>query len=56
MPAPLVSDALWLIIEPLLPVEVAKPRGGRPRVGSRMALSCILFVLRTGIPWERLPQ
>jgi transposase len=56
MPAPLVSDALWLIIEPLLPVEAAKPKGGRPRVGSRMALTGILFVLRTGIPWEMLPQ
>ena len=56
MPAPLVSDALWLIIEPLLPVEAAKPKGGRPRVGSRMALAGILFVLRTGIPGEMLPQ
>jgi transposase len=56
MPAPLVSDALWLIIEPLLPAEPAKLKGGRPRVGSRMALTGILFVLRTGIPWEMLPQ
>lgn len=30
MPAPLVSDALWLIIEPmLLLVEAAKPKGAR---------------------------
>jgi transposase len=56
MPVPLVSDALWSIIEPLLPVEAAKLKGGRPCVGSRMALTGILFVLRTGIPWEMLPQ
>ncbi len=56
MPSPLVSDTLWMIIEPLLPTEAAKPKGGRPRVNSRMALTGILFVLRTGIPWEMLPQ
>ena len=56
MPAPLVSDALWSLVSPLLPVEPAKPKGGRPRIDDRAALSGILFVLRTGIPWEMLPQ
>ena len=56
MPAPLVSDALWSMVAPLLPVEPAKPKGGRPRVDDRAALTGILFVLRTGIPWEMLPQ
>jgi transposase len=51
----LVSDELWSVIEPLLPVEPAKPKGGRPRVADRAALTGILFVLRTGIPWEYLP-
>jgi transposase len=55
MAAPLVSDSLWLIIEPLLPPMIPKPKGGRPRVPPRAALSGILFVLRTGIPWEMLP-
>lgn len=53
---PLLSDALWERIAPLLPPERAKPKGGRPRVADRAALTGILFVLRSGIPWEMLPQ
>jgi len=52
----LVSDELWSIVEPLLPAEPPKPKGGRPRVSDRAALTGILFVLRSGIPWEMLPQ
>ena len=52
----LVSDELWEVIEPLLPPEPPKPKGGRPRVPDRAALTGILFVLRSGIPWEMLPQ
>lgn len=55
MASPLVSDALWALIEPLLPPEPPKPKGGRPRLDNRAALTGILFVLRTGIPWELLP-
>ncbi len=56
MSQPLVSDALWAVIEPLLPPEPLKLKGGRPRVPDRAALTGILFVLRSGIPWEMLPQ
>ena len=52
----LVSDELWEIIEPLLPLEPPKPEGGRPRVDDRAALTGIVFVLKSGIPWEMLPQ
>src|SRR5688500_9371993 len=52
----LVTDELWTIIEPLLPKEPAKPQGGRPRVPDRAALTGIIFVLRTGLPWEYLPR
>ena len=55
MASPLVSDALWSIIGPLLPVAPSRPQGGRPRVADRAALTGILFVLRTGIQWEMLP-
>ena len=52
----LVSDELWNTIEPLLPDEPPKPKGGRPRVDDRAALAGIIFVLKSGIPWEMLPQ
>src|ERR1051325_545268 len=56
MAKPLVSDALWEAIAPLLPPEPPKPKGGRPRVPDRAALTGIIFVLKTGLPWEYLPQ
>src|SRR5260221_711190 len=57
MSKPLVSDELWAIIAPLLPPEGPRPRGGRPRgICDRAALAGILFVLKSGIPWEMLPQ
>jgi transposase len=56
MSKPLVPDDLWAIVEPLLPLEPPKPTGGRPRVPDRAALTGIIFVLKSGIPWEMLPQ
>jgi transposase len=55
MAKPLVSDALWALVAPLLPPEPPKPKGGRPRVPDRAALTGIIFVLKSGIPWEMLP-
>jgi len=52
----LVPDELWEAIEPLLPPEPPKPKGGRPRIDDRAALAGIVFVLKSGIPWEMLPQ
>src|SRR3712207_5881939 len=56
MAKPILDDALWEVIAPLLPPEPPKPKGGRPRIDDRAALTGILFVLRSGIPWELLPQ
>ena len=56
MGKPLVSEGLWKEIAPLLPPEPSKTKGGRPRIPNRQCLSGILFVLRSGIPWEMLPQ
>ena len=56
MAKPLVPDDLWEIIEPLLPPPKPRPKGGRPPVPNRKALAGILFVLKTGIGWEDLPQ
>jgi transposase len=58
MARPLVSDELWELLQPLLPPP--KPRRpdhpGRKPVDDRKTLTGILFVLRSGIPWELLPQ
>jgi transposase len=56
MAKPIVSDELWGLVEPLLPEEPPKPKGGRPRISDRACLTGILFVLITGLPWEYLPQ
>lgn len=56
MAQPLVSDELWSVIEPLLPKHELHPEGGRPPVDDRRALTGIVFVLKSGIPWEMLPQ
>jgi transposase len=58
MARPLVPDELWEIVEPLLP----KPKRrrfrypGRKPVDRRKALTGIVFVLKTGIPWEDVPS
>ena len=52
----LVSDELWALVAPLLPPPRPRPKGGRPPVDDRKALTGILFVLKSGIPWEMLPQ
>lgn len=52
----LIDDDLWNFVEPLLPRWTPSPKGGRPPVSNRVALTGIVFVLRTGIPWEDFPQ
>src|SRR5438445_13884307 len=56
MSTPLLPDALWKLTRPMLPSAPRRPKGGRPRLPDRACLSGILFVLRSGIPWEMLPQ
>lgn len=51
-----ISAPLFKKIEPLLPTFTPSAKGGRPRVSDEMAFNGILFVLRTGIPWEELSQ
>jgi transposase len=52
----LVPDIFWDLIESLLPLPKPKPKGGRPRVSDRACLRGVVFVLRSGIPWEMLPK
>lgn len=50
-----VTDELWNEVQPLLPKQPPKPKGGRPRNDDRKSLVGIIFVLRTGCAWEDLP-
>jgi transposase len=52
----LLPDDIWSLIEAHLPAHSRSPKGGRPRINDRAALTGILFVLKTGIPWEYLPR
>jgi transposase len=56
MTKPLVSDELWAVVEPLLPPTRPSGTRGHPPVANRVALTGIVFVLKTGIPWEYFPQ
>lgn len=58
MAKPILDERVWGFVEPLLPA--AKPRRrrfpGRKPLDNRATLTGILFVLKTGIPWEHLPR
>ena len=53
-----ISDALWAVLQPVLPVHVNKHRfgGGRPRKPDRVCADAIFYVLRTGCQWKALDQ
>ena len=53
-----ISDALWAVLEPLLPPHPNTHRfgGGRPRVPDRRCADAIFYVLRTGCQWQALDQ
>ena len=53
-----VSDVLWAVLLPLLPVHVNTHRfgGGRLHVPDRPCADAIFYVLRTGCQWQALDQ
>ena len=56
MAKPFLDEALWAVLELLLPPDPPRPHGGRPRLPHRQVLTGILSVLRSGIPGELLPK
>lgn len=51
-----VNDELWEIIEPII-LEYDPPNEiGRPRIDARAAFDAIIYLARTGIQWNQLPQ
>ena len=58
MPQALIDDELWARIEPLLPKRRRRNRqyAGRAPIPDRAVLTGILFVLRSGLPWNMLPR
>ena len=51
----LLPKSLWIEIEPLLPQHTASAKGGRPAVSDRACLIGIIFILKSGLPWNMLP-
>jgi transposase len=54
----LIDDDLWTRIAPLLPKRRPRNRqyAGRRPIPDRAVLTGILFVLRSGLPWNMLPR
>ena len=54
----ILDDELWKLIEPILPPPKRRRRRfpGRKPKDNRSVLTGIIFVLKTGIGWEYLPQ
>jgi transposase len=51
-----IPDALWERVERWIPKHTKSPKGGRPRVADRRAMSGILCCLRTGCQWDAIPS
>jgi transposase len=49
-----LTDEQWAVIAPLVPKQRRGP--GRKRNDDRTTLNGILFVLKTGCPWEDVPR
>jgi transposase len=56
MPQEVLPDKLWKDLKPFIPPDPPRNRRGRPVIPARKALKGILFVLKSGIPWEMLPK
>ncbi len=53
---PLLAEAQWKKIAPLLPKPPRHHKGGRPWIENRRVLEGILWILRSGARWQDLPE
>jgi transposase len=53
---PLLTEAQWKKIAPLLPRPAKHRKGGRPWIENRRVLEGILCILRSGARWQDLPE
>ena len=51
-----LPEDLWAHAASHLPTHSRSPKGGRPRISDRATLTAILFVLKSGIPWDQVPR
>ena len=51
-----VPNDLWALVRPVLEVYDPPKRTGRRRIDPRAALDAIIFRLRSGCQWNRLPR
>jgi putative transposase len=51
-----LSDEQWAMIEPILTKYDPPARKGPARTDQRAVLDAVIFRLRTGCQWNRLPQ
>ena len=51
-----IPDRLWERMRTQLPPPKPKKKSGRPRMGDRLAMNAIFYVLRTGCQWKALPR
>lgn len=52
----IIPEKLWERIEPLLPKQKAKPRGGRPMNDPRKVMAGIIYRMKTGCQWRAIPD
>jgi len=52
----LLPDDLRAMIQPLLPAQRPSQKAGCLRIDDRVVLTGILYILKTGLPWEYLPR
>ncbi|WP_424863436.1 IS5 family transposase [Streptomyces sp. MMS24-I29] len=51
-----LTDEMWEIIQPFLPMRDLRKGGGVRKYGDRLVLDSIFYVLRSGCQWRMLPR